>query len=263
MAIVNSTPDSFFAGSRNTSASELERTVADAVAAGADMLDVGGYSSRPGAGMVSEREEIRRVAVALEVIRRVCPHIPVSVDTFRGSVARIAVNDYGADIINDISAFSLDDGMLPAIVDLQVPYILMHSRGNPRTMQSMTVYADFVPEVLRFFAGKIETLRKAGFSKEIIIDPGYGFAKTLEQNYELIRELPLFEVFNAPLLVGVSRKSMIYKALDITPEDSLNGTTVLNAFALERGANILRVHDVRQAVETVRLYRLMKGESEK
>lgn len=263
MAIVNSTPDSFYPGSRNISADALERTVAEAMEAGADMLDVGGYSSRPGADVVSEEEELRRVSAAMEVIRKRYPDVPVSVDTFRGRVARVAVSEYGVSIINDISAFELDGDMLQAVVELQVPYVLMHSRGNPQTMQSMTEYADFVPDVLRFFAEKIEVLRGAGFSKEVIIDPGYGFAKTVEQNYELIRELPLFEVFNAPLLVGVSRKSMIYKALGITPDESLNGTSVLNAFALERGANILRVHDVRQAVEAVRLYHLMRGETEK
>lgn len=256
MAIVNSTPDSFYSGSRNEDADRLRCTIRGAVEAGADLLDVGGYSSRPGADVVSADEELRRVAMALEIIRAEYPDIPVSVDTFRGSVARAAVNDYGASIINDISAFSLDDDMLAAVVDLQVPYIMMHSRGNPQSMQLMTDYDDFIPDVLRFFADKIKLLRDAGFSKEIIIDPGFGFAKTLSQNYALLGGLELFKTFDAPILVGVSRKSMIYRALDTTPEQSLNGTTVLNTIGLMKGANILRVHDVREAVEAVRLYRL-------
>lgn len=259
MAIINSTPDSFYGGSRNVCADDLRRSVCRAMDDGADMLDVGGYSSRPGADEVSEEEELRRVSAAMEVIRGLYPDVPVSVDTFRGRVARVAVRDYGANIVNDISAFSLDDDMLQAVVDLQVPYILMHSRGNPQSMQSLTEYADFVPDVLRFFAEKIEVLRGAGFSKEVIIDPGFGFAKSVEQNYELLSDLGLFEVFNAPVLVGVSRKSMIYKVLGGGAEGALNGTSVLNAFALERGANILRVHDVREAVEAVRLYECMRG----
>lgn len=257
MAIVNFTPDSFFESSRNYSVDDLRRTVHEAMEAGADMIDLGGYSSRPGAEDVSETEEIRRIAVAMDVIRRDFPDVPVSVDTFRGAVARVAVRDCGASMINDISGFALDDDMLRAVVDLQVPYILMHMRGNPRNMQTLTEYDDFLPEVLRYFADKTRALRDAGFSKEIIIDPGFGFAKTVGQNYELLRELRLLETFRAPILVGVSRKSMIYRALNITAAESLNGTTALNMAALERGANILRVHDVREAVEAVKLYKLL------
>lgn len=254
MAIINSTPDSFFSGSRNRCIDELKRTIEKAVSDGADMLDVGGYSTRPGAVEISVNEETDRVLAALSIIADVCPDIPVSVDTFRGKVARVAVLEGGAAMINDISGFALDDEMLSAVVDLQVPYILMHMRGNPQTMQSLTEYDDFIPDLLKYFASKIDVLRCAGFSKEVIIDPGFGFAKTVEQNYLLLRHLALFEEFNAPILVGLSRKSMIFKFLGITPQDALNGTAVLNAFALERGANILRVHDVKQAVEAVKLY---------
>ena len=260
MAIINSTPDSFYAGSRNESVESLRRSVEKAMTEGADMLDVGGYSSRPGACEVPVEEEIHRVATALEVIRADWGDVPVSVDTFRGEVARVAVTECGASMINDISAFSLDDDMLKAIVDLEVPYILMHMRGTPQTMQSMTEYDDFIPDVLRFFAEKIDTLRQAGFSKEVILDPGFGFAKTVKQNYELLDKMGLLGEWGAPVLVGVSRKSMIYRLLGTTPEESLNGTSVINAFALERGANILRVHDVKEAVETVKIFLKMRGE---
>lgn len=257
MAIINSTPDSFYSGSRNTDTDRLKRTIDRAVADGADMLDVGGYSTRPGADLVSAQEEIDRTSIALDIIHANHPDIPVSVDTFRASVAENAVLHHHADIINDISAFTIDTELLPTVVRLQVPYILMHMKGTPQTMQSMTQYTDFIPEILQFFAEKINILRQAGFSKEIIIDPGYGFAKKVKQNYTLLRELSIFETFRAPILVGISRKTMIYKPLGITPEEALNGTSVLNAFALDRGANILRVHDVREAAETVKLYKLL------
>ena len=259
MAIINATPDSFYSGSRNKCVDELRQTIIKAVEEGADILDVGGYSTRPGAGEVSVEEETERVSMALEVIRTLYPKIPVSVDTFRGDVARKSVIDFGVDIINDVSAFELDQDMFDALVELQVPYIMMHSRGNSRSMQSLTQYDDFVPDVLRFFAAKIDRLRNAGFSKEIIVDPGFGFAKTVEQNYELLGQLPLFETFKAPILVGVSRKTMIWRPLGITPEQSLNGTTALNTMALMYGANILRVHDVKEAVEAVKLFEILKN----
>lgn len=259
MSIINITPDSFYLGSRATGAEQIGNAAEKAVREGAGILDIGGYSTRPGAAYISEQEEIDRVGSALEIIVKRCPGIPLSVDTFRGNVARMAVKEYGVSIINDISAFELDGEMLPAIIELQVPYILMHSKGNPQTMQSLTQYDDFKSDILKFFADKVDSLRNAGFDKEIIIDPGYGFAKTAEQNYELLKELPLLECINAPLLVGISRKSMIYKPLNITPKEALNGTTALNAFALERGANILRVHDTKEAVETIKLHKLLHG----
>lgn len=259
MSIINITPDSFYSGSRANGAEQIGMAAENAVREGAQILDIGGYSTRPGADFVSEQEEMDRVRAALEVITKVCPDTPLSVDTFRGNVARMAVKEFGVAIINDVSAFELDDEMLPAITELQVPYVLMHSKGTPKTMQSLTQYDDFKSDILKFFALKKDKLRQAGFEKEIIIDPGYGFAKTVEQNYSLIKDLSLFECFNAPLLVGISRKSMIYKPLGITPEEALNGTSILNAFALERGANILRVHDTKEAVEAIKLYRLMTG----
>lgn len=257
MAIINSTPDSFYSGSRNTDKDKLKRTIDKAVSDGADILDVGGYSTRPGADYVSPQEEIDRTSAALDMIHSAYPHIPVSIDTFRATVAENAVVHHHADMINDISAMTIDKDMLKTVVRLQVPYVLMHIKGTPQTMQSLTQYTDFIPEILNFFAEKTLTLRHAGFAKEIIIDPGYGFAKTIEQNYTLLRELTVFETFRAPLLVGISRKTMIYKPLGITPDQALNGTSILNAFALERGANILRVHDVQEAVQAVKLFKML------
>lgn len=257
MAIINITPDSFYSGSRTLTKETLLQRVQKAVSLGATILDVGGYSTRSGAEDVTEKEEAERVTFALKTIRQEYPNIPISIDTFRGNVARIAVKEFNVGMINDVSGFELDNDMLNAIVELQVPYILMHSKGDPKTMQTLTEYDDFLSDILQYFAKKIAILRKKGFNKEIIIDPGFGFAKTIEQNYTLLRELDLFECFKAPILVGVSRKSMIYKALDCSIEGALNGTTVLNSFALERGANILRVHDVKEATECIKLYNLL------
>lgn len=259
MSIINATPDSFFADSRLTNDKLIRKSVINAVNCGATILDVGGYSTRPGAAVVSEQEEIVRVSNALKIIRSEYPDIAISVDTFRASVAEIAVKEYGVGIINDVSAFELDKELLNMIVKLQVPYILMHSRGDSQTMQNLTEYKDLIPDILQFFAEKIRILRDAGFNKEIIIDPGYGFAKDVEQNFKLLKELEIFECFNAPLLVGISRKSMIFKTLNNTPSESLNGTTVLNSFALERGANILRVHDTQEAAECIKLHKALKG----
>jgi dihydropteroate synthase len=257
MAIINITPDSFYAGSRTNCEADITQKVNRAIADGATILDIGGYSTRPNADNVSEQEEINRIRFALSIIRKHHPNIPISIDTFRAEVAKIAVKEFNVGMINDVSGFDWDPNMLNAIVELQVPYVLMHSKGTPDTMQSMTHYDDFLSDILQYFAKKIAILREKGFSKEIIIDPGYGFAKTIEQNYTLLRELSIFECFRAPLLVGISRKSMIYKPLNIEPSEALNGTTTLNAFALERGANILRVHDVKEAIETIKLYNLL------
>lgn len=257
MAIINTTPDSFYQNSRATTKENILKKAQNAIAQGATILDIGGYSTRPGADNVSEDEEIQRISLALQTIRQEYPTIPISIDTFRANVAQIAVKQYNANIINDVSGFDWDPKMLDTIVDLQVPYILMHSKGNPQTMQSHTHYDNFISEILQYFAQKITILRQNGFNKEIIIDPGYGFAKTIEQNYTLLRELPTFECFKSPILVGISRKSMIHKPLNIEPADALNGTTALNAFALQLGANILRVHDVKEANETIKLYNLL------
>ena len=257
MAIINITPDSFFENSRALNVDSILKSVKCAIENGADILDIGGYSTRPGAEAITEEEEIERVRFALNIVRSNFPNIPLSIDTFRGNVARMAVKEFGVGMINDVSGFEWDENMLDAIVELQVPYILMHSKGDPQTMQSMTKYDDFLSDILQYFAKKIAILREKGFNKEIIIDPGFGFAKTIEQNYTLLRELSVFECFRAPILVGVSRKSMIYKALDCDATEALNGTTVLNSFAIERGTNILRVHDVREAAECIKLYNLL------
>lgn len=259
MAIINSTPDSFYSGSRHSCKEEVKKSAEKAIKDGASILDVGGYSTRPGAPEVSEQEEIDRVCMALEAIREDWPKIPVSVDTFRSSVAKISVKEFKADIINDVYGGEIDKTLFNTMAELQVPYILMHSKGTPQTMQSMTDYSDFESDVLKYFSQKIKELRDAGFNKEIIIDPGYGFAKTVEQNYQLLNDLEIFECFNAPILVGISRKSMIFKPLETTPLEALNGTTILNTFAIERGANILRVHDVKEAMEVIKLHNLLKG----
>ena len=259
MAIINSTPDSFYSGSRHSSKEEVKKSAEKAINEGASILDIGGYSTRSGAPEVTEQEEIDRVCMALGAIREEWPEIPISVDTFRSSVAKISVKEFDADIINDVYGGEMDKTLFSTMAELQVPYILMHSKGNPQTMQNMTEYSDFESDILRYFSEKIKQLRYAGFNKEIIIDPGYGFAKTVEQNYQLLNDLSLFECFNAPILVGISRKSMIFKPLEITPLEALNGTTILNTFAIERGANILRVHDVRQAMEVIKLHHLLKN----
>ena len=259
MAIINSTPDSFYSGSRHSSKEEVKKSAEKAINEGASILDIGGYSTRSGAPEVTEQEEIDRVCMALGAIREEWPEIPISVDTFRSSVAKISVKEFDADIINDVYGGEMDKTLFSTMTELQVPYILMHSKGNPQTMQNMTEYSDFESDILRYFSEKIKQLRDAGFNKEIIIDPGYGFAKTVEQNYQLLNDLSLFECFNAPILVGISRKSMIFKPLEITPLEALNGTTILNTFAIERGANILRVHDVRQAMEVIKLHHLLKN----
>ncbi len=258
MSIINATPDSFYANSRSTNDELIIASATDAISNGATILDIGGYSTRPGAPEVTEDEEIERVSNALKIIRAHFPEIAISIDTFRARVAEIAVKEYGVNMINDVSAFELDEKMLDMIVELQVPYILMHSKGDSQTMQKLTQYDDLIPEILQFFANKINILRDAGFNREIIIDPGFGFAKDITQNYKLLKELKLFECFNAPILVGISRKSMIFKQLDITPNEALNGTTVLNSIALERGANILRVHDTKEAMEAIKLHRALR-----
>ena len=216
------------------------------------MIDLGGYSSRPDAAEVTPEEEMRRLEVALRILNQHYPEIPVSVDTFRADIARRCVEEFGVTIINDISGGELDPAMFATVAQLHVPYILMHMRGTPQTMQQLCDYSDLMEDILRYFARKVEQLRLLGVN-EIILDPGFGFSKTLEQNYTLMAHLDEFHAFDLPLLVGISRKSMIYKLLGGTPADSLNGTTVLNTFALLHGAHILRVHDVKAAVEARRI----------
>ena len=259
MGIVNVTPDSFFAGSRTQTEADIARRVEQLLTEGADILDLGGYSSRPGAADVSPAEECERLRLGLSVIRRVCPDAVVSVDTFRADVARMCVEEYGAAIINDISGGELDAEMFPTVARLGVPYILMHMQGTPQTMQDKPLYDDLLRDVFLYFARKVQQLRDLG-QKDIILDPGFGFGKTLEDNYTLLAHLEEFaSVFQLPVLVGVSRKSMVTKLLGITPAEALNGTTVLNTLCLTKGAAILRVHDVRPAVEAVRLVQAMQS----
>ena len=253
MGIVNVTPDSFFAGSRTQTEDAIARRVEQLMAEGADILDIGGYSSRPGAADVSPEEECERLRLGLSVIRRVSPGAVVSVDTFRADVARMCVEEYGAAIINDISGGELDAEMFPTVARLGVPYVLMHMQGTPQHMQDAPHYDDVLRDVFLYFARKVQQLRDLG-AKDIILDPGFGFGKTLEDNYTLLAHLDEFpSVFGLPVLVGVSRKSMITKVLGITPAEALNGTSVLNTLCLTKSASILRVHDVRPAVEAVRL----------
>ena len=255
MGILNATPDSFYAGSRQQSEADVVQRIETIISEGGALIDVGGYSSRPDAADVSEADEWARLEPVLSRLQRDYPQVPVSVDTFRSAIARRAVEEYGVAMINDISGGSLDEGMYATIATLGVPYVLMHMRGTPRTMQQQTDYDDVVEAVMMYFASELRTLRRLGVI-DVILDPGFGFAKTLDQNYTLMRALSEFEArFEEPLLVGISRKSMIYRLLGGTPEDSLNGTTVLHTYALMHGANILRVHDVRAAAEAVRITR--------
>lgn len=254
MGILNVTPDSFFAASRVQTEEAIRERVRQIVAEGGSMIDVGAYSSRPGADDVPVKEEMERLRHGMKVVREEAPDVPVSVDTFRANVAKMSIEELGADIVNDISGGELDSAMFPTVAKLGVPYILMHMKGTPRTMQQAPHYDDLMKEVLLYFAERVQRLRDLG-QKDIIIDPGYGFGKTLDQNYELLQHQEMLKVLELPLLVGFSRKSMIYKLLGCTPEEALNGTTALNTIALQKGASILRVHDVKAAVEVVRLVR--------
>ena len=260
MGILNVTPDSFYAGSRQADEAAVAQRIETILAEGGAIVDIGGYSSRPDAAEVTEEEEWQRIKPALKRMQRDFPEVPVSVDTFRSAIARRAVEEYGTAMINDISGGMLDARMFETIALLQVPYILMHMRGTPQTMQQHTDYDDLMEDIMLYFAQKVRALRQLGVN-DVILDPGFGFAKTLEQNYELMRSLSEFSIhFETPLLVGISRKSMIYKLLNATPEDSLNGTTVLNTYALLNGADILRVHDVKAATETIEIVkRLMQS----
>jgi dihydropteroate synthase len=257
MGILNVTPDSIYAESRTSDEEHIAARVQQLMDDGADMIDIGGYSSRPGADDVSPEEEMNRLRRGLRVVRRLYPEVPISVDTFRADVARMCVEEEGADIINDISGGMMDRQMFRTVARLGVPYILMHMQGTPDTMQQAPHYDNLRREVMLYFAERIDRLCQMG-AKDIIVDPGFGFGKTLEHNYELFHHLDDFNLFNLPLLVGISRKSMIYKLLGGTPQTSLNGTTVLNTIALMKGAHILRVHDVKEAVEAKRIVMKMK-----
>lgn len=261
MGIVNVTPDSFYAASRVEGEEALRQRLEQIQQEGASIVDLGAYSSRSGAEVVPPEEERERLRPALRLLRDEYPELIVSVDTFRSEVARFAVEEYGAHIINDISGGTLDADMFATVAGLQVPYILMHMRGTPETMQSLCNYENVGLEVLDFFVQRSEELRALGLH-DLIIDPGFGFAKTLEQNYQLMTYMPrLVEALGLPLLVGISRKSMIYRLLGTTPEGSLTGTTALHMYALMQGARILRVHDVGAAVETLRLHQMLQAQT--
>ena len=257
MGILNITPDSFYADSRKQTEAAIEERIQTILSEGGQIIDIGGYSSRPDAVEVSPEEEMSRLAFALKILNAHYPDTPLSVDTFRADVARRCVEEYGVAIVNDISGGELDREMFDTVACLHVPYIMMHMRGTPQTKQQHTDYTDMMEEIMLYFAAKVRRLRLLGVN-DIILDPGFGFSKTVEQNYALMSRLREFGEFGLPLLVGVSRKSMIYKFLGGTPADSLNGTTVLNTFALMNGADILRVHDVRAAVEAVKIVNQLK-----
>lgn len=253
MGILNVTPDSFFATSRCRSEGEIRQRVCQIRQEGATMVDIGAYSSRPGAEDVSKDEELRRLLPAIDIVREEWPEAVVSVDTFRAEVARKAV-EAGADIVNDISGGEMDREMFSAVSELHVPYILMHMQGTPKDMQMEPKYENLMCEVFRSLGERVEALHEMGVA-DIILDPGFGFGKTMTQNYEMMARLEEFRLLGCPLLVGVSRKSMIYRLLNTMPEESLNGTTALNMIALMKGADILRVHDVKEAVEAIKIYR--------
>ena len=257
MGILNATPDSFYAGSRTQTEAEIAARVHQIVDEGAGIIDVGAYSARPGADDVPAEEEMLRLRHALDIVRREAPEAIISVDTFRAAVARMCVEEGGAHIINDISGGTLDKNMFRTVARLRVPYILMHIQGEPHTMQQAPHYDNLEQEVFLFLSQRVDQLRQLGVA-DIILDPGFGFGKTLAHNYELMNRLEDFREFDLPLLVGISRKSMIHKLLGTTPAEALGGTIALNTIALMKGAHILRVHDVRAAVETVRIVETMK-----
>ena len=252
MGILNITTDSFYKGSRYNSDEDILKAADRMLSEGADILDVGGYSSRPGATDISKEEESIRVLKSIKLISSEFPDAIISIDTFRADIARVAILECGAHIINDISGGEADIEMFPLVEKLKVPYILMHMKGDPGNMQNNPVYDDVVADILKWFGERIFRLQSAGV-KDIIIDPGFGFGKTAEHNFEMLRRLSDFSVAGLPLLVGLSRKGMIWKTLEVTADEALNGTSVLNALALANGADILRVHDVKEAVQAVRL----------
>jgi len=251
MGILNVTPNSFFDGGKYTDEKSILSQVEKMLLEGATFIDIGAYSSKPNAEFVSEEEEINRLIPIINLVLKNFPKTYISIDTFRAKVAKAGIEN-GACIINDISAGYLDENMMQTIAEQQVPYIMMHMKGNPQTMQSLAQYVNITKEMLFYFSERVALARSLGIN-DLIIDPGFGFAKTLEQNFEVLGKMELFKMLELPILVGLSRKSMIYKTLETTPEFALNGTSVLNTIALQKGANILRVHDVKEAVECIKL----------
>lgn len=252
MGILNATPDSFYSGSRKTEVSDALKRVEECVSQGADIIDIGAQSTRPTSEFLSAEEEIRRLKPVLSAINKEFPDVILSIDTFYADVARFSVQEHGIDIINDISGGELDSRMFETVADLNVPYILMHMKGTPQNMQQQTDYGNLLEDIVLYLSEKVRRLHLLGVN-DIILDPGFGFAKDVKQNYELMRSLSFFKNFELPLLVGISRKSMITRLFDIPASEALNGTTVLNTYALLNGADILRVHDVKEAVEAVKI----------
>ena len=257
MAIVNATPDSFFEQSRVKSIDQFKKKIDQMITEGADIIDIGAYSSRPNAEHISEEQELNRLLPLIDFIRTYFPDVLVSVDTYRAEVAK-EVLERGVHMINDISGGQLDEQLLRVVASYRVPYILMHMRGTPQTMMKNTTYDHLSSDLIHYFTTNISKAKQAGII-DIIIDPGFGFSKTLEQNYQLLNQVEQLNALDTPMLIGVSRKSMIYKALDITPNEALNGTTALHMIALSKGAQLLRVHDVKPAVECIKLYQLLKN----
>ena len=251
MGILNVTPNSFYDGGKYSDEKSMLSQVEKMISEGATFIDIGAYSSKPSAEFVSEEEEISRLMPIIQLVLKHFPKTLLSVDTFRANVAKAGIEN-GACLINDISAGSLDDNMMQTVAELQVPYSMMHIKGNPQTMQSLAHYENITKEILLYFSEKVAQARSLGIN-DLIIDPGFGFAKTLEQNFEVMNNLELFQMLELPMLVGISRKSMIYKTLETSADFALNGTTVLNTIALQKNANILRVHDVKEAMETIKL----------
>lgn len=260
MGILNITPDSFFAESRKQGEQEIIARVAEILTQGGKIVDIGAQSTRPSSTLLSSKEEIERLKPALNIINKEFPDAILSVDTFYSDVARFCVEEHGVDIINDISGGEMDKNMFDTVASLNVPYILMHMRGTPQAMSQLTDYDNLIQDIFYYFSKKIAELHLKGVN-DIIIDPGFGFSKTIDQNYELMASLKGFSIFELPLLVGISRKKMIYNLIDSTAEESLNGTSILNTFALQNGADILRVHDVKEAVEAVKITEKLKGYS--
>ena len=258
MGILNVTPDSFYAGSRMQTEADIAQRAQQILSEGASIIDIGAYSSRANAENISSEEEMHRLRMGLEVLKRNHPDAIISVDTFRADVAEWCVEEYGVAIINDIAAGEMDSEMFETVARLGVPYIMMHMQGTPQSMQAEPHYDNLLKEIFMYFAKKIQQLRDLGV-KDIVLDPGFGFGKTLEHNYELMAHLEEFKVFELPLLVGISRKSMIYRLFGGTPQEALNGTTVLDTIALMKGADIIRVHDVREAVEAVKMVEKIVG----
>lgn len=260
MGVLNLTPDSFYDGGKHKNENDILSHVERMLTEGATFIDVGAYSSRPNADYVDEATELKRILPIIAVILKEFPETLLSIDTFRSTVAKPCV-DAGAALVNDISAGKMDEQMLTTVANLQVPYIMMHMRGTPKTMQQQTEYSNLTKDILFYFSERIHTAKALGI-KDIIVDPGFGFAKTLEQNFDLMNQLELFKIAEKPLLVGISRKSMIYKTLGTTANEALNGTSVLNTVALQKGASILRVHDVKEAVECIKLTHALKNKNE-